>query len=326
MIRFIILSSPHADKSSSPSPTMVDQGPPSSPVPPGISSSSVGAKGWRSKSLSAKHSATSSMLSVKQPSSASLEVPPKIIAQKSMLDKLKLFNSRPRSRASSTASLEDPETPPPEPDGGSSCPVHPEAQSGNQRPSSTSPKLALKGIAQRTLSRALAPKISSAKAAEKDKDQGRQKGKEKNTKRSSGVDQDQITGEREETRNESPDVKKSSSIPKGTKVSISKKETTHSGIPKPGHAGKGSGLVKATVVPPCGKEGEWKRRPGGGVLLHKCPMENKNSSSTSSLASSEGRCSQNSTCSIIQTTASVQLPQAQHSHPNTATVAPFMYR
>ncbi|XP_036423987.1 neuron navigator 2 [Colossoma macropomum] len=336
--------SQHTDKSS-PSPIMVDQGPPTSPVPPtstnGATSNTNSTKGWRSKSLNAKHSATSSMLSVKHPSSASLEAPPKVIAQKSMLDKLKLFNSRPSSRASSVASLEEPETLPPESDGGNVCPIHPEGQSGNQRSSSTSPKLALKGIAQRTLSRALAPKISSAKAAEKDKDKGKQKGKEKATKRSSGVDQDQIREEREETKSETQglvDVKKSSSIPKGAKGnSNAKKEassTSQSGIPKPGHAGKGPGLVKATVASPCGKEGERSRsfRAGGSVSLHKCPMENKNSSSTSSLASSEGRCSQNSTCSVIQSTASntasVQLPQpqAQYSHPNTATVAPFMYR
>uniref|UniRef100_A0A3B4D244 Calponin-homology (CH) domain-containing protein n=1 Tax=Pygocentrus nattereri TaxID=42514 RepID=A0A3B4D244_PYGNA len=329
-----------ADKSSPP-PIMVDQGPPTSPVPPtstnGATSSTTNTKGWRSKSLNAKHSATSSMLSVKHPSSASLEAPPKVIAQKSMLDKLKLFNSRPSSRASSVTSLEEPETLPPEPDRGNVCPIHPEGQSGNQRSNSTSPKLALKGIAQRTLSRALAPKISSAKAGEKDKDKGKQKGKEKAMKQSSGVDQDQIRQEREETKSEE-NVKKSNSIPKGTKGnSNAKKEASsasQSGIPKPGHAGKGPGLVKATVATPCGKEGERSRsfRAGGSVSLHKCPMENKNSSSTSSLASSEGRCSQNSTCSTIQSTASntanVQLPQpqAQYSHPNTATVAPFMYR
>ncbi|KAL7885388.1 hypothetical protein AOLI_G00056830 [Acnodon oligacanthus] len=336
--------SQHTDKSSPP-PIMVDQGPPTSPVPPtttsGATSSTTNTKGWRSKSLNAKHSATSSMLSVKHPSSASLEAPPKVIAQKSMLDKLKLFNSRPSSRASSVTSLEEPETLPPEPERENVCPIHPEGQSGNQRSSSTSPKLALKGIAQRTLSRALAPKISSAKAVDKDKDKGKQKGKEKATKRSSGVDQDQIRQEREETKTETQglvDVKKSNSIPKGAKGnSNAKKEassTSQSGIPKPGHAGKGPGLVKATVATPCGKEGERSRsfRAGGSVSLHKCPMENKNSSSTSSLASSEGRCSQNSTYSIIQSTASntasVQLPQpqAQYSHPNTATVAPFMYR
>ncbi|KAI4897104.1 hypothetical protein NFI96_001354 [Prochilodus magdalenae] len=333
--------SQHTDKSSPPL-VMVDQGPPNSPVPPPTStneatSSTTCTKGWRSKSLNAKHSATSSILSVKQPSSASLEAPPKVIAQKSMLDKLKLFNSRPSSRASSVASLEDPEALPPEVDGGNVCPVHPEPQSSHQRPSSTSPKLALKGIAQRTLGRALAPKISAAKAAEKEKDKVKQKGKEKVIKRSSGVDQDQI---RDETRSETQalvDVKKSSFIPKGTKSNSNKKEassTSQSGIPKPGHAGKGPGLVKVVVATPCGKEGERSRnvKAGGSVPLHKCPMENKNSSSTSSLASSEGRLSQNSMCSVVQSTAcntaSVQLPQplAQYSHPNTATVAPFMYR
>lgn len=317
---------------------MVDEGPPSSPVLPSSSTTcTTNTKGWRSKSLNAKHSATSSILSIKPPSSASLEVPPKVIAQKSMLDKLKLFNSRPSSRASSVASLEDPEASNPDPNEANICPVHPEVHLGNQQPimaSVSSPKLALKGIAQRTLGRTFVPKI---KAAEKDKDKVKTKGKadkDKTTKQSSGIEQDRIMEVHQETRAEPPtlaDGKKSSLIPKGTKGhSNAKKEgSSQSGIPKPGQTSKASGMVKNSVATPGGKvEHSRGFRAGGPALAHKSLMENKNTNLASSLVSTEGRCGQNSSSSITQTsnTNNIQLPQTQHSHPNTATVAPFMYR
>ncbi|KAI5616165.1 neuron navigator 2 isoform X6 [Silurus asotus] len=324
--------SQHTDKSS-PSPVMLDQEPPSSPVLQSGSTSST--KGWRSKSLNAKHSATSSILSIKQPSSPSLEVPPKVIAQKSMLDKLKLFNSRPSSRASSTISLEDPEGSNTDLNEANICHVHPEAHLGNQQPlmaSNSSPKLALKGIAQRTLSRTLVPK---AKASEKDKDKVKMRGKtdkDKTTKRSSGVEQNRNVDEQNETRAEPSNMtegKKSSLIPKGTKShSNTKKEvSSQSGIPKPGHTSKVSGVIKNSVALPGGKvENSRAFRTGGSLLAYKCSMENKNSNSATSLV--EGRCSHNISTSIAQTSNvnNIQLPQTQHSHPNTATVAPFMYR
>ncbi|KAF4094349.1 hypothetical protein AMELA_G00014090, partial [Ameiurus melas] len=322
------------DKSSS-APIMVDQGPPSSPVLPSNSTTTpTSTKGWRSKSLNAKHSATSSILSIKQPSSGSLEVPPKVIAQKSMLDKLKLFNSRPSSRASSVASLEDPEASNPDPNEANICPVHPEAHLGNQQPimgSDSSPKLALKGIAQRTLGRTLVPKL---KAAEKDKDKVKTKAKadkDKTAKRSSGIEQERIMEVQQETRTEPPtlaDVKKSSLIPKGSKGhSNAKKEgSSQSGIPKPGQTSKASGMVKNSVTTSGGKvEHSRGFRAGGPASGHKCLMENKNSNSVSSLVSTEGRCS-SSSISQTSNTNNIQLPQTQHSHPNTATVAPFMYR
>lgn len=312
------------------SPVMVDQGPSSSPV----LSSTTSTKGWRSKSLNAKHSATSSILSIKHPSSASLEVPPKVIAQKSMLDKLKLFNSRPSSRASSIASLEDTEASTPDLNEANICPVHLEAHLGNQQAdmaSNSSPKLALKGIAQRTMGRTLVPK---AKAAEKDKDKLKTKGKDKTTKRSSGIEQDRIMEQREESRAEPPtltDGKKSSLIPKGTKshTNAKKEVSSQSGIPKPGQTSKASGVVKNLVAPTAGKmENPRGFRAGSAALAHKCLMENKNFNSASSLVLTEGQCSQDSSSSITQTsnTSNIQLPQTQHSHPNTATVAPFMYR
>ncbi|KAF5904063.1 neuron navigator 2-like isoform X2, partial [Clarias magur] len=322
----------HTDKSS-PSPViMVDQGPPSSPI---LSSSSTtgttSTKEWRSKSFNAKHSATSSILSTKQPSSTSLEVPPKVIAQKSMLDKLKLFNSRPSSRASSVTSLEDPD---PSPNEVNICPVHPEAHLGNQpliMAGNSSPKLAMKGIAQRTLGRTLVPKV---KAAEKDKDKMKSKAKDKTTKRCSYIEQDRIMEERVENRTETPtmaDGKKSSLNPKGTKNSSNAKKegSPQSGIPKLGQNSKASGVVKNSVAHPAGKvEPSRVFRAGVAALARKCPTENKNSTSASRLMSTEGRCSQNSSSNLTQTssTNNIQLPQAQQSHPNTATVAPFMYR
>ncbi|KAF7707641.1 hypothetical protein HF521_018859 [Silurus meridionalis] len=322
----------HTDKSS-PSPVMLDQEPPSSPVLQSGSTSST--KGWRSKSLNAKHSATSSILSIKQPSSPSLEVPPKVIAQKSMLDKLKLFNSRPSSRASSIISLEDPEGSNTDLNEANICHVHPEAHLGNQQPlmaSNSSPKLALKGIGQRTLSRTLLPKM---KASEKDKDKVKAKGKtdkDKTTKRSSGVEQNRNVDEQNETRAEPSTMtegKKSSLIPKGTKShSNTKKEvSSQSSIPKPGHTSKVSGVIKNSVALPGGKvENSRAFRTGGSLLAYKCSMENKNFNSATSLV--EGRCSHNTSTSIAQTSNvnNIQLPQTQHSHPNTATVAPFMYR
>ncbi|XP_053361490.1 neuron navigator 2 isoform X2 [Clarias gariepinus] len=323
----------HTDKSS-PSPIMVDQGPPSSPIP--SSSSTTGTtstKEWRSKSFNAKHSATSSILSTKQPSSTSLEVPPKVIAQKSMLDKLKLFNSRPSSRASSITSLEDPEAINPSPNEVNICPVHLEAHLGNQpliTAGNSSPKLAIKGIAQRTLGRTLVPKV---KAVERDKDKMKSKAKDKTTKRCSYIEQDRIMEERVENRAETPtlaDGKKSTLIHKGTKNHNAKKEgSPQSGIPKLGQNSKASGVVKNSVVHPGGKvEPSRVFRAGGAALAHKCPSENKNSNSASRLVSTERRCSQNSSSNLTQTssTNNIQLPQAQQSHPNTATVAPFMYR
>lgn len=192
----------------------------------------------------------------------------------------------------------------------------------------SSPKLALKGIAQRTLGRTLVPKV---KATEKDKDKVKTKSKEKITKRSSGIEQDRIMEKREETRAEPPlltDGKKSSLIPKGTKshTSAKKEGLSQSGIPKPGQTSKASGVVKNSVAPFGGKvEQSRVFRAGGPALGHKCQTENKNLNSASSLVLTDGR-SGSSGITQNSSTNNIQLPHALHSHPNTATVAPFMYR
>ncbi|XP_035276029.1 neuron navigator 2-like isoform X5 [Anguilla anguilla] len=332
----------------------------SSAIPQPSSSS----KPWRSKSLNAKHSATTSMFSVKQdPPKLSLppvETPPKAapVPQKSMLEKLKLFNSKGGSKSSGGGAGTDGavarETGAEKAEVGSNTDPLEEAE-GNARPVngtgvalSSSPKIALKGIAQRTFSRALTTKKSSLKVAEKDKDKTKEKDKAKDaSKRASVTERAELKeGPKEEAApvQEAEQRKASkitSFIPKGGKASGAKKEGSaqaHSGIPKPG--AKASGAGKTSAAPSSGKDGERPRsmRLSGGLSLYKGQLDGRNSSSSSSLASTEGKAQQPSgaalmagagtTQSTASNTVSVQLPhpQQQYSHPNTATVAPFMYR
>ncbi|XP_001505646.2 neuron navigator 2 isoform X6 [Ornithorhynchus anatinus] len=323
-------------------------------------------KPWRSKSLSAKHTATSSMLSVKQPMSESPKPSPETIKatsnnQKSMLEKLKLFNSKGGSKTGESLGSRDP-----------SCerldtlPSFEESEEmeAAQRttsatgPASNSPKIALKGIAQRTFSRALTNKKTSPKGNEKDKDKQREKEKEKSkdvSKRASVTEKPDIKEEPKEepttaaiTEMPKKSSKIASFIPKGGKLNSAKKEApapSHSGIPKPGMK---TTPGKSSSAPASCKEGEKIRsgKPSSGLSHQKSQLGSKHSSSSSSLASSEGKgiagsatlssssSSQpvNGPASTTQTTGSntvsVQLPQPQqqYNHPNTATVAPFMYR
>uniref|UniRef100_A0A672QT63 Neuron navigator 2 n=1 Tax=Sinocyclocheilus grahami TaxID=75366 RepID=A0A672QT63_SINGR len=324
----------HEREKATPSPIMVDHGPVSSSIPPPscTSTTTTTSKPWRSKSLSAKHTATSSMVTVKQPPPDSLEVPPKMIAQKSMLEKLKLFNSKTGSRTSKVVSTEDVNAV--EPEGGQICPIHPEALPGNQRPvtpsssGSSSPKLALKGIAQLTLGRALAPKITSAKATEKVKEKSKPKEKDKLPV----TEPEQLKRDTKTNGHVAPDTKKS--VPKGNKAKKDNAKSAMSGIPKPSQGGKCSAANKVVASPPCGPEGERLRNGKiGGLSVHKGQKDSRNYSSTSSLAFSEEKSCQDLTLgaqthSTASNTVSVQLPQLQqqYNHPNTATVAPFMYR
>ncbi|KAM9301882.1 neuron navigator 2 isoform 2-T2 [Gastrophryne carolinensis] len=299
-------------------------------------------KPWRSKSLSAKHTTTSSILSVKQQAVADSpkqpQEPPKTSTnnQKSMLEKLKLFNTKGGSKSSLEGSRD------------TSCerldtlPSFEEAEementmrsTNSTSPSSNSPKIALKGIAQRTLGRALTNKKSSPKGSEKEKD--KQKDKEKNKEVAKRISMTEKTEAKEEARDEavhsSADLPKKSSkiasfIPKGGKKEVS--AAPHSGIPKPGTKTATPG--KSSSAPTSAKDGERSRKSSSGLSLHKSQLDNRNSSSTSSLASSEGKGAHPAGASTQTTgsnTVSVQLPQPQqqYTHPNTATVAPFMYR
>uniref|UniRef100_A0A8C7NJM4 Neuron navigator 2b n=1 Tax=Oncorhynchus mykiss TaxID=8022 RepID=A0A8C7NJM4_ONCMY len=337
------------ERSTTASPIMTEHGLSPGPIN-GCSSSSNpqpnagnSSKPRRSKSLNTKHSTTSSMLSVKQdpptrqPAATPLEVLPKVIAQKSMLEKFKLFNRKGGSKAA--GSMESRPT----------SSDHLEEAEGNSRPPSvmaTSPKLALKGIAQRTFGRALTPQKSSLKTGEKEKDKARPK--ERDKAREGGSKRGFVTEPRDDTRQEGVgsdsaepkrNTKSTSLIPKGGKAGSGKKEVSapaaHSGIQKPGFkAGKTPG------VPSSGRDGD---RPsslrtggGGGHSVHKCQLDSRSSSSCSSLASSEGRSHHQHhhtngappVATTASNTISVQLPhpQQQYNHPNTATVAPFMYR
>ncbi|NWY73929.1 NAV2 protein, partial [Erithacus rubecula] len=326
-------------------------------------------KPWRSKSLSAKHTATSSMLSVKQPAVEPPKPPLEIAktapnGQKSMLEKLKLFNSKGGSKAAGTM-LECPGS------RENSCEKletllsfeeSEEIDATNQNVNnpgsmSSSPKIALKGIAQRTFSRALTNKKSSPKGNEKEKEKQKEKEKDKSkdiTKRTSiteNLDLKEEPKEEQTVLTATTEMPKKSSkiasfIPKGGKLNSAKKEasvTSHSGIPKPGMKNT---TGKSLSAPVPAKEGERSRGgKGSSGLSHQKPqLDSRHSSSSSSLASSEGKgcvgglhsssSSQAVNGPMVAThttgsnTMSVQLPQPQqqYSHPNTATVAPFMYR
>lgn len=340
--------------------------------------------------MSSKHAASSAPASsatppVKQEKEASGKAAlageaPKVVAQKSMLEKLKLFNSKGGSKSSTSngggggggaqsdaaglakqpgaAQVERAET------GSNTDPL--EEDDGNVRPgtngtsngtaygaapsagttvstTASSPKIALRGIAQRTFSRALTAKKASVKGGDKEK--GKEKVKEAG-KRVSVPDRAELRGEepKEEVAPAAVDTESSnkrtskitSFIPKGGKVTKKDSSTpAHSGIPKPG--GKASAVGgKASSA----KEGERPRsmRLAGALSTHRGPLDrdrdSRHSSSTSSLASTEGKSSAapvaggGTTQSTASNTISVQLPQNQqhHSHPNMATVAPFMYR
>lgn len=311
---------------------------------------------------------------------------PKVATQKSMLEKLKLFNSKGGSKSSSSNGVvaqTDNAAPARQPGvglveraetGSNTDPL--EEDDGNVRPgmngtsngtaysaapsvgttvstTASSPKIALRGIAQRTFSRALTAKKGSIKGTEKEKDKDKDKGKEKEKgkeqgKRISVPDRTELRGEepKEEVAQVAADTDSSnkrtskitSLIPKGGKVA--KKETAapaHSGIPKPGGKALGVG-GKASSVKEAGERPR-SMRLGGGLSTHRGALDrdrdSRHSSSTSSLASTEGKNGAapvagggGSTQSTASNTVSVQLPQNQqhHSHPNMATVAPFMYR
>lgn len=377
---------------------------------------SVGSKPWRTnKSLSSKHTATStstSTLSIKQENQASTttahtttngaskqagsaEAPAKAASQKSMLEKLKLFNSKGGSKGGSSSqpaqqtsgdsgssgggsggALRDSGIVVDRVEAGSNTDLMLEESEGNVRPvngsshssaatttavtvamTTSSPKIALKGIAQRTFSRALTAKKSSVKSVDKEKEKDRSakdKDKERAKESSKRTSVPERGGEvrdgepREEngtgggsTTTEAEPKRASkiaSFIPKGGKSAVAKKEasaaTAHSGIPKPGakaSSGMGAGQGKGVGAPSGGKDGERPRsmRLGGGLALHR---DSRHSSSSSSLASTEGKGQQCHSAAPVanaaSNTVSVQLPQPQqqYSHPNTATVAPFMYR
>ncbi|XP_066490533.1 neuron navigator 3 isoform X2 [Tiliqua scincoides] len=309
-------------------------------------------KPWRSKSMNVKHSATSTMLSVKQPSPATSPTPtsdrlkpplsegPKTPSsgQKSMLEKFKLVNARtvlrsPMSSGSGPndsgkddeAFLECAEM-----DGFGGGP-----SSGGS--TSSSPKISPKLTPPKAGSKNLSNKKSLLQPKDKE-----EKSRDKNNK----VCTEKVGKEEKDPVTETPMKKTSkiaSLIPKGSKATSTKKETlipSSSGIPKPGSKVPAS---KQSTSPACAvsKESEKLRSAKGSQpqstaksqanekAYTPCglpPLEGKESN-TALTPSSAAALSVAATCGQSTGSSTVQLPlQQQYSHPNTATVAPFIYR
>ncbi|XP_060695563.1 neuron navigator 3 isoform X4 [Hemiscyllium ocellatum] len=302
--------------------------------PPSAIPSPGSCKPWRSKSMNIKHAATSSMLSVKVASPATsptapsdrLRAPdtPKTPSngQKSMLEKFKLINNRISSRPPAcpssgvTEGSRDEGTP-------SEC-----GEAGGGGSTAGSPKTQSKGTSQRAGGKSGGSKKVSPPARDKE-----EKEKSKGVK---GCKQERVS---EAPRKSS---KIASLIPKGGKPAGAKKEIpASSGIPKPGSklpTGKSGSAMKEV-------EKSRVTKGSSGQALQKSQANGKVSNS-SSVTSLEGKgvtqaSSPPSSLSTATTPAPgvassgqppgnviVQLPQPQqqHSHPNTATVAPFMYK
>uniref|UniRef100_A0A3B3RB75 Neuron navigator 3 n=1 Tax=Paramormyrops kingsleyae TaxID=1676925 RepID=A0A3B3RB75_9TELE len=262
-------------------------------------------KPWRSKSMNMKHSATSSMLAVKTPSPATSPTPPPLAemgkaaagVQRSMLERFKLVNTRPSPRPTAF----------PSPGSMAEMTLQEEeiileyGEEGLMGPGSacSSPRQPLKSGLVKNPS-----KTSGSKALVQPKD------KEDKSRPKSRAS----TPSREEKEQPADTPKKTSKIasliPKGGKSSAVKKEgipPVSSGIPKPGTKVSQSG-AKPTYHAP---------RPLGGLPG---PGGRRTSmvSSSSALGLNGGP---------VPGNGAVQLPQQQqHNHPNTATVAPFIYR
>uniref|UniRef100_S4R5S3 Neuron navigator 3 n=1 Tax=Petromyzon marinus TaxID=7757 RepID=S4R5S3_PETMA len=319
-------------------------------------------KSWRgTKAAGAKHSAAPGGSGAKQPipavtqaSSEPSEGPaPKTAAapassngQKSMLEKFRLFNSKSGSKATSTpaagsaAASDGPDKP-------EATPAPVEQNEVGEELAANGPKIALKGIAQRTIGRALSNnKKTTIKSGEKEKGKVATPVPEVNKVTEPDCRADTVP----ESSKKSSKI--ASLIPKGGKSgqaaagsAVCKKEPSagpgpaSTGIPKPG-----SKLAGAKSAGGAGKEGERLRASKSGTHLqqHLQPAAESRTSSSTSLASSEGGraaavpCGPPATVSMTTSTTQttgistvgVQLPhpQQQYSHPNTATVAPFMYR
>uniref|UniRef100_A0A8D2Q6Y2 Neuron navigator 3 n=1 Tax=Varanus komodoensis TaxID=61221 RepID=A0A8D2Q6Y2_VARKO len=306
-------------------------------------------KPWRSKSMNVKHSATSTMLSVKQPSPATSPTPssdrskpplsegPKTPSsgQKSMLEKFKLVNARTVLRAPLSSSSGPSDTGRDEEtflDCGEMDGFSGGLNSGGSTTTS-SPKISPKLTPPKAGSKNLSNKKSLLQPKDKD-----EKSRDKNK-----VCTEKPGKEEKDPAAETPAKKTSkiaSLIPKGSKATSAKKESlipSSSGIPKPGS--KVPTSKQSTSPASSGNKEPEKLRSTKG---NQPPSTAKspNPSIPSGLPSSEGKESSTavtpSSSAALSNAASsgqatgnsiVQLPQQQqYSHPNTATVAPFIYR
>uniref|UniRef100_A0A8I5N1N7 Neuron navigator 3 n=1 Tax=Papio anubis TaxID=9555 RepID=A0A8I5N1N7_PAPAN len=318
--------------------------PPASAIP-----SPSASKPWRSKSMNVKHSATSTMLTVKQSSPATSPTPPSDrlkppisegvktapSGQKSMLEKFKLVNAR--------TALRPPQPPTSGPsDGGKDDDAFSESgemegfNSGLNSGGSTnsSPKVSPKLAPPKAGSKNLSNKKSLLQPKEKE---------EKNRDKNKVCTEKPVKEEKDQVTEMAPKKtsKIASLIPKGSKTTAAKKESlipSSSGIPKPSSKVP---TAKQTISPgsTASKESEKFRTTKGSPSqsLPK-PITMEKASASSCPGPLEGReAGQASSASCTMTVAqssgqstgngAVQLPQQQqHSHPNTATVAPFIYR
>ncbi|XP_035190515.1 neuron navigator 3 isoform X3 [Oxyura jamaicensis] len=310
-------------------------------------------KPWRSKSMNVKHSATSTMLSVKQPSPATSPTPssdrlkpppsegmkPPSSGQKSMLEKFKLVNARTALRPPLSLSS-GPSDSGREDDTFSECGETDVLSGGVNSGGSTSssPKVSPKITPPKAGSKNLSNKKSLLQPKDKE-----EKNRDKNkvcTEKTVKEEKDQVT---ETSTKKSSKI--ASLIPKGSKTATAKKESlipSSSGIPKPGSKVP---TAKQSASSACtgSKEVEKLRTTKGNQsqIIPKSQL-NEKASPSCGLASSEGKepsaaltpgssaaLSGSVLASSSQGTGNgiVQLPQQQqYSHPNTATVAPFIYR
>uniref|UniRef100_A0A3P9C955 Neuron navigator 3 n=1 Tax=Maylandia zebra TaxID=106582 RepID=A0A3P9C955_9CICH len=303
-------------------------------------------KSWRSKSMNLKHSATSSMLAspTHSPSTTPSPQAPEgdgskvgssvALPQRSMLEKFRLINPRSASRASPSVvemALQ-------EEDDLSEYGEDGLTPTGSAKTSSSSPSSYSKASASG----------SRSQASSKDKEDKSKSGK--SCKDSSPPKEERDTFP-ESTKKSS---KIASLIPKGGKSSSGKKDggtpSASSGIPKPGLKGPLASSAKPQSQSQAqnqaalnssgnirGGEGERAKLTKGGqsgsfyIQRSVGGSEGKRTSMTSSTSTSALSASTVGGSGGGGGTPGgngvVQLPQQQqHNHPNTATVAPFMYR
>ncbi|XP_075284034.1 neuron navigator 3 isoform X8 [Opisthocomus hoazin] len=310
-------------------------------------------KPWRSKSMNVKHSATSTMLSVKQPSPATSPTPssdrlkpppsegvkPPSSGQKSMLEKFKLVNARTALRPPLSLSS-GPSDSGREDDTFSECGEMDVLSGGVNSSGSTSssPKVSPKLTPPKAGSKNLSNKKSLLQPKDKE-----EKNRDKNkvcTEKTVKEEKDQVT---ETSTKKSSKI--ASLIPKGSKTTAAKKESlipSSSGIPKPGS--KVPTAKQSTSSVCTGSKEVEKLRTTKANQSQSTPRSQlgEKASPSSGLSSSEGKepsaafapgsstaLSASMAASSSQGTGNgvVQLPQQQqYSHPNTATVAPFIYR
>uniref|UniRef100_A0A7N9ASE7 Neuron navigator 3 n=1 Tax=Mastacembelus armatus TaxID=205130 RepID=A0A7N9ASE7_9TELE len=304
-------------------------------------------KSWRSKSMNLKHSATSSMLAspTHSPSTTPSPQTPEGFqphgsdgskvgsavgsgSQRSMLEKFRLINPRSASRSSpSMAEMalqeeddlseygEDVLTPT-----GSVCSSGSSSATTKQMPTKTH------------ASSLTAPsKTSSFSKSSASGNRSMAPSKEKEDRNKSGKSSKDSSPPKEERESFADSTKKTSKIasliPKGGKPSSGKKDggtsSASSGIPKPGLKAPSSSSAKSKLTKGGQGGSFYIQRSIGGPEGKRTSMTS--STSTSALSGSSGILGGGG--GALGGNGVVQLPQQQqHNHPNTATVAPFMYR